>query len=459
MTRLLALADSDSYLKWAAGAAERLAPDSAGLALIASPVAPSAAQRRAALAQTRWRDAPLAPLSLAALVARVREERPDSVLVGMRGPTAAVVLAELAALPGRPVLLSGLPGVGIPASRKALFYRAQADAMIVHSLREREAFAERAQQLGWPQRFAVATLPFLERHPSAGDDIVFAAQALVPESLADRRAIIALLVALARRNPDRRVVLKLRTLDGEAQTHDERYPLDALLQEVERPSNLLTRHDSMLAALDTAGALITVSSTALIEAVARGIPGLALTDFGVGDALINTVFEGSGLMGSMDDALEGRFRMPSAGWAARNYLHAPEQDDAPLVLAELVARREAGTLGAPRRAVRSTFGGPLRAAWNRRIALGAHEAGVLPALALVIGVPLRAALVAARRVRGRVAGVRPPTAPSPARRSPASQPRASEPPASRPRAPQPPASQPPAAMSPTPTSARTTPAS
>lgn len=447
MTRLLALADSDSYLKWAAGTAERLAPEGAGLALIASPVAPSAAQRRAALAQTRWRDAPLAPHSLAALVERVREERPEAVLVGMRGPTAAVVLAELAALPGRPVLLSGLPGVGIPASRKALFYRAQADAMIVHSLREREAFAARAQQLGWPQRFAVATLPFLERHPSAGDDIVFAAQALVPESLADRRAIIALLVALARRNPDRRVVLKLRALDGEAQTHDERYPLDALLHEVDRPANLLTRHDSMLAALDTAGALITVSSTALIEAVARGIPGLALTDFGVGDALINTVFEGSGLFGSMDDALEGRFRMPTPGWSARNYLHAPEHDDAQAVLAELVARREAGVLGAARRPVRSTLGGPLRAAWNRRTALGAHEAGLLPALAVVIGVPLRAGLVLGRRMVGRggrraTAVVRPAPAPTP-----------------RPRAPQSPAPQPPAAMSPTPTSASTTPTS
>lgn len=452
MTRLLALADSDSYLKWAAGTAERLAPAGAGLALIASPVAPSAAQRRAALAQTRWRDAPLAPHSLAALVERVREERPDAVLVGMRGPTASVVLAELATLPGRPVLLSGLPGVGIPASKKALFYRAQADAMIVHSLREREAFAARAEQLGWPQRFAVATLPFLERHPSAGDDIVFAAQALVPASLEERRSVIALLVALARRNPDRRVVLKLRALDGEAQTHAERYPLDALLHEVERPPNLLTRHDSMLAALDTAGALITVSSTALLEAVARGIPGIALTDFGVGDALINTVFEGSGLMGSMDDALEGRFRMPTPGWSARNYLHAPEHDDAADVLAELVTRREAGVLGAARASVRSTLGGPLRAAWNRRTALGAHEAGLLPALALVVGVPLRAALVLGRRIAGRggrrpAAAVRPAATERPVRADQPVQPSRSD------------ARQPPAAMSPTPTSASTTPTS
>lgn len=389
MTRLLALADSDSYLKWAAGTAERLAPDGAGLALVASPVAPSPAQCRAALAQTRWRDARLVPAPLAALVARVRDERPDAVLVGMRGPTAAVVLAELAALPGRPVLLTGLPGVGIPAARKALFYRAQADAMIVHSLRERDDFADRARQLGWSQRFALTTLPFLERHPSAGDDIVFATQALVPESLADRRAIVALLVELARRHPHRRVVLKLRALDGEAQTHRERHPLDALLKEVERPSNLLTRHDSMLAALDTAGALLTVSSTALIEAVARGIPGIALTDFGVGDTLINTVFEGSGLLGDMEDALEGRFRMPDPAWAARNYLHDRELDDAPQMLAELVARREAGRLGSARPAQRSRLGGPLRAAWDRRTALGAHEPGALAALALVVGVPLR----------------------------------------------------------------------
>lgn len=399
--RLIAVADSDSYLKWAAGTAERLAArdEDVAVQLLASPVLPSEPQRRAALELTRWRSRDLAVLGLDDLVEQVRHRRPEAVLVAMRGPTAAVVLRELAALPDRPVLVTGLPGVAIPATRKALYYRAQADLFLVHSQRERRAFEARAQQLGWPQRFALSTLPFLERHASAGDDIVFAAQAIVPAGLDERRWLVRQLDALARSAPDRRVVLKVRASAGEQQTHQERWALAELLAELpDRAPNLVVRGGSMLQCLDTAGALATVSSTALIEAAARGIPGIALDDFGVGDALINTVFRDSGLLGSVDELLAGRFRMPAPGWAADNYLHPPEADDARLEIDGLVAAHAAGDQRA-RRPVRSTLGGPLRRAWDRRAALGAFDRTFSGALAFALGVPIRGALRLRNRLR------------------------------------------------------------
>lgn len=405
---LIAVADSDSYLKWVAGTAERLgsaavARDGVALQLLASPVLPSEPQRRAALERTRWRSRDLAVLGLDDLVEQVRARRPEAVLVGMRGPTAAVVLRELAALPERPVLVTGLPGVAIPATRKALYYRAQADLMLVHSHGERRAFAARARELGWTHRFALTSLPFLERHASAGDDIVFAAQALVPATLEQRRWLVRQLDALARRHPHRRVVLKVRAGAGEEQTHAERWPLPDLLAELPaRAPNLVVRGGSMLQTLDTAGALATVSSTAIIESVARGIPSLALDDFGVDDALINTVFRDSGLLGSVDDLIEGRFRMPVPGWSAENYLHAAADDDAATALASLVAERASGGLP-PRRPVRSTLGGPLRRAWDRKTALGPHDRSASGAAALAIGAPLRAIVSSARRMRSALA--------------------------------------------------------
>jgi hypothetical protein len=405
---LLALADSDSYLKWVAGTAERLAAPSNGfddvaLQLIASPVLPSEPQRRAALERTRWRSRDLAVLRLGDLVEQVRVRRPSAVLVGMRGPTAAVVLRELAALPHRPVLVTGLPGVAIPATRKALYYRAQADLFLVHSRGERRAFAARAHELGWTHRFALTSLPFLERHASAGDDIVFAAQALVPSSLEDRRWLVRQLDALARRHSDRRVVLKVRAAAGEEQTHAERWPLPDLLAELpDRAPNLIVLGGSMLQTLDTAGALATVSSTAIIESAARGIPSLALDDFGVGDELINSVFRDSGLLGSVDDLIEGRFRMPVPGWSAENYLHPAADDDAATALAALVAERASGGLPV-RRPVRSTLGGPLRRAWDRKAALGPHDRSLSGAAAFAIGAPLRAIVSRARRMRSAVA--------------------------------------------------------
>ena len=405
---LIAVADSDSYLKWVAGTAEHLASPSgpfadAALQLVASPVLPSEPQRRAALERTRWRSRDLAVLDLDDLVEQVRARRPEAVLVGMRGPTAAVVLRELAELPHRPVLVTGLPGVAIPATRKALYYRAQADLMLVHSRGERRAFAARALELGWAHRFALTTLPFLERHPPAGDDIVFAAQAIVPATLEERRWLVRRLDALARRHPDRRVVLKVRATGGEQQTHAERWPLADLLDELpERAPNIIVRGGSMLQTLDTAGALATVSSTAIIESVARGVPSLALDDFGVDDALINTVFRDSGLLGSVDDLIEGRFRMPAPGWAADNYLHPDAEADAATAIAELVAERAAG--GLPRRRpVRSTLGGSLRRAWDRKSALGPHDRSLSGAAAFAIGAPARAIVTRARRLRSALA--------------------------------------------------------
>ncbi|GAA1692160.1 hypothetical protein GCM10009792_10100 [Microcella alkalica] len=400
---LIALADSDSYLKWAAGTAERLvasgAVDEAVVQLLASPVLPSEPQRRAALDRSRWRSRDLAVLRLLDLVEQVRVRRPQAVLVGMRGPTAAVVLRELSSLPDRPVLVTGLPGLAIPATRKALYYRAQADLMVVHSRGERRAFDTRARELGWDHRFALSSLPFLERRPASGDDIVFAAQALVPATVEERRWLVRRLDALARGLPHRRVVLKVRATANEQQTHAERWPLPDLLEELpDRAPNLVVRGGSMQDALDSAGALATVSSTAIIEAVARGIPALAVDDFGVSEALINPVFRGSGLLGSIDGPLDGRFRMPDATWAADNYLHTEADDDVATVLAALIAERASGALPA-RRPVRSTLGGPLRRAWDRKTALGPHDRSLIGAAALAVGTPVRAIARRATRLR------------------------------------------------------------
>ncbi|MFN4000544.1 DUF6716 putative glycosyltransferase [Microcella sp.] len=388
---VVALVDSDSYLKWGAATLDRVVPDAdRRLVIVANPVMPSAAQRRAAVATTSWSGADVPVMTVDAAVAHVREVEPDAVLVAMRGPMAALVLAMLTELPRRPVLWSGIPGIALPARRKALVYRAQADLMVVHSHHERRDFAELDRLAGLDHRFALSTLPFLDRRASTGDDVVLAAQALVPITRASRASLVARFVEAARRDPERRFVLKVRALAGERQTHDERWPLDGLLAAVgDVPANVVVRSGPMGDVLDRAGALVSVSSTALIEAVARGIPALAIDDDGVDDALLNTIFRGSGLLGSTAELVAGRFRHADAAWAADNYLHDPQQDDALGHLEALRRARDAGEL-ANRAPARSTRGGALRRAWDRRTALGRHDGSALGAVALVIGSPLRA---------------------------------------------------------------------
>lgn len=407
--RVLAVADSDSYLKWAAATLAALPADTGrGLVLVACPAAPSAAQRAAALRGTEIAPESVPTLPIGSLAARVAAEAPDVVLVATRGPQARVILRELARLVPRPVLVSGMPGISVPATRKALSFRHQADLFVVHSHREVREFRELATRNGWTRPIALARLPFAASggtpEPAAhgGTDLVFAVQSIVPAEADERRMIARMLLRAAEAAPERRVIVKVRAVGAERQTHDESHPIPELIAAEAAasrrplPPNLVISSTSMAAALDTAEGLVTVSSTAAIEAIARGIPVIALDTFGVSDALINPVFSGSGLFGGEDDVVGRRFRHPSPRWLYDAYFHPAGDDDLHAHLRDLVAARRAGELAA--RDDLPAAGGSLRHRWQRGRAFPGSERSVRGYLAAAVGYPTRAVVVLSRKV-------------------------------------------------------------
>jgi hypothetical protein len=403
--RVVAIADSDSYLKWS-GALLASLPDEweRELLIVQTPVLPSASQRESALATSGIDPDGVARVALADLRQRLATIRPDMVLVGTRGPVARVLIRIAAELEPRPVVVTGLPGISIPATRKALMFRRQADLFVLHSRREIRDFTALARANGWDHRFALATLPFVEvpreTVGAGGTDLVFAAQAVVPRVRADRLRVARLLRDAAVAEPGRRVVVKVRAVKGERQTHDEHDGYPELLAELGRmPGNLVVSSEPMSAALDTAEGLVTISSTAAIEAIARGIPIIALDVFGVSDALINPVFEGGGVFAGEAAVIGREFRMPVPGWFDDNYFHAVSADDLVTRVDKLVTARRRGRL-APR-PTPVQRGGRLRLAWERRRAFGDSDRSLSGAIALLIGVPARAALILARRLRRR----------------------------------------------------------
>jgi len=289
------------------------------------------------------------------------------------------------------VIVTGLPGISIPATRKALLYRAQCDLFVLHSHREVREFQRLAAEKGFEQRFALSKLPFARRIPAragpGGTDLVFAAQAIVPLERADRLRVAKMLVAAAHADPSRRVVVKIRAAKGESQTHAERDGYPELLGDLgELPPNLVVAGGPMVRALKQAQGLVTVSSTAAIEAMARGVPVIALDTFGVTPELINTVFRGSGLFAGADAVIARRFRHPEPSWLHDNYFHTPGDDDWIPALASLLVRRRAGVVaGRPPLARR---GGALRDAWERKRALGRYDHSPVGYVALVVGTPI-----------------------------------------------------------------------
>lgn len=406
--RVVGIADTDSYVKWAAallGGLDREEWD-AELLVLDTPLVVSEAQERAALASTALQR--VSRVSYDALTARLEREPPDAVLVAARGPLVRVVARLVAGLVPRPVIVSGLPGISIPATRKALIYRTQCDLFVLHSRREVRDFGELARSRGFAQRFALTRLPFAQERSAAlvnsrqrGTDLVFAAQAIVPREIEDRLRVARLLVRAAEADPDRRVVLKLRAKAGEHQTHAEEQGLAELVESLGPvPRNLVVSTGPMARALDSAEGLVTVSSTAAIEAVARGIPVIALDTFGVSSQLINEVFVGSGLFGDEADVVARRFRHPSPSWLRDNYFHAAADDDVTLLLRELIARRREGRL-APKPPL-ARAGGRARDAWERKLVLGDRDRTVAGTAAMTIGMPLRAVVRTLHRLRALV---------------------------------------------------------
>jgi Putative glycosyltransferase (DUF6716) len=347
--RVLAIADTDSYLKWSAATLDAL-PHSweSSQLLIKNPVMPSPGQIRTASSR------PVEILSHARVVRRIGDDCPDVVLLACTGPVVATLTAQRVFWGrNRPVLVTGLPGISVPATHRAVATRAACDLFVLHSKREVAEFGDIAASQAPRLAFGLASLPYLlNRLPRLVTDsslkyrLVFAAQAKVPTERADREQI---LLALADAGS---AVVKLRAWSEEQQTHNEAwsYPVimrDLVAQRRLSPDAVDFVGGSMYDALRRARGLVTVSSTAALEAIAMDRPILVITDFGISAEMINLVFEGSGCLGTLDDLRSGRLRRPDPGWLESNYFHHAEENDWLKRLSELLAVRAAGRL--PRR--------------------------------------------------------------------------------------------------------------
>ena len=397
--RVVAIGDADSFVKWAAHLVNQVDDISQHLLLVQTPLVVSDAQRDAAVAGTRFAEHPasISRIAFGDIAAWLAKDAPDVVVLAGRAPFVRLLGREIDRLTRRPVVVSGVPGMSIPALRGALEYRRHCDLMVVHSHREVTAYSRLGRALGVTVPIALATLPFATptRATGSGTDLVFAAQALVPADPAERRRIAEILRLAAVADPSRRVVVKLRSRPGEVEAHQERDGYTDLLENA--PDNLVFSYAPMAEALANAEGLVTVSSTAAIEAMASGVPVLALDEFGIRPDLLNHVFDRSGLLGSADDVVARRFRHPDARWAATNYFHDSRDSRWWDEVRRLVAQRRRGAL--PARIVPAPRGGALHAAWHRRVVLGDADRTLSGRVAVVLVTPLITALTALRRRR------------------------------------------------------------
>ncbi|MEU6539816.1 DUF6716 putative glycosyltransferase [Streptomyces sp. NPDC047000] len=319
------IADSDTRWKWGASVARQLAP---GHTLDAYFLRGRSTPTERQLAEVGITPDSQRELSVTDLVGSEELAEAAVVVMAVAGGTVLTLTHSLGlAWEGRqrrPVTVSGYVGVVYEKMVDGLMTRAGTDVVLANSAYDAERFAAAFAGVGVdPGSVVECALPFLDGAPylPSGErpfTVTFAVQPSVPKGRAERLRLLERAAGHARRHPGRQVLIKLRSLPGEHTTHVEADPYQHLVGELGEPApaNLQLVHGNMSEVLDRTDLLVTVSSTAALEAMHRGIPTAVLTDFGVREAHGNHYFLHSGCLASWDDLDAGALPRARPEWTA-----------------------------------------------------------------------------------------------------------------------------------------------
>ena len=361
------LADSDTRWKWGALTARRIAPDGVHSHLDGFLLRGRATPTPRQLAEVGVQADSLREVTAAAFLHDMGEraqpggtggEPYDVVLLSLVGGGVQAMLHGLAhtwrGRAKRPAVVTGYVGVVYEKLADGLLLRHGADVVLANSRHDAERFREVYAGVGADAGSVVeCALPFLGGAPyipAALDErpftVVFAVQPSVPDNRADRAYLLRRAVEHARLHPDREVLVKLRSKPGEHTTHIEELPYQKLAgrQPGGLPANCRLVQGNMGEVLDRTDLLVTVSSTAALEALHRRIPTAVLTDLGIREALGNHHFLGSGCLASWDELDAGRMPLADPEWCARQGVAA---DGAYETAFDAVRERVAALTAAP----------------------------------------------------------------------------------------------------------------
>ncbi|MEU3420383.1 DUF6716 putative glycosyltransferase [Streptomyces murinus] len=323
--RVAVLADSDTRWKWGALTAQRLTPAAAEVRLDGYLLRGRATPTARQLQEVGVRADSLSEVTGVEFLHAMSQEPYDMLVLALVGGAVQAMLHGLRSAWGtgpRPVVVTGYVGVVYEKLADGLLLRHGADLVLANSRHDADRFRAVYEGVGADASSVTeVALPFLGGAPYSGEHepytVVFAAQPSVPDNRRDRTYLLDRLIRHARTHPEREVLLKLRSKPGEHTTHIEELPYQKLVQGKDVPDNFRLVYGHMGEVLDRTDLLVTVSSTAALEALHRRVPTVVLTDLGVREALGNHHFTGSGCLASWDQLDAGHRPAPDEEWVAR----------------------------------------------------------------------------------------------------------------------------------------------
>jgi hypothetical protein len=272
----------------------------------------------------------------------------DAVVLAIQGPQVQRFchdLFDVVELTGAapPVTISGWVGVIIENITAGYLARYPTDIVAVNSRSDLATFQSVARSLGLPtENLLLCGLPLLSgvcRDALVEGPIktvMFADQPTVPQTREDRLYLYQRLMAYAHAHPDRQVVLKPRHRLGEDTFHRMKFHPEVLLAGLQKPPNFFIDYTPVSERLANLDLMLTVSSTAAIEAVGAGIRTAFIADLDVREQLGNHIFLDSGLLRTFDQLEQDEIGVPNQAWIEDYFF-----DTRGLTPAQLIANRAA----------------------------------------------------------------------------------------------------------------------
>lgn len=213
----------------------------------------------------------------------------------------------------RPYVVCVYPGLILRYAYDGFSMRAAADQLWLNSKRDVKAYTAMGKSFGLEvsnaRLFGNASLletVVREENAEKSGPIVFFEQAVIPRFYEERKYLVSELCTLARRFPERQLLVKARAAGKKATLHRAWHAIEDLLQEhaeigKQIPDNLHLTEEKAHVLLGKAAHCITVSSTVAVEALYANVPTTILSDFGAHDDYGLQYFYGSGLLRSFKE--------------------------------------------------------------------------------------------------------------------------------------------------------------
>lgn len=228
----------------------------------------------------------------------------------------------------RPILITGYPGVVLRERKFGFANRSCCDFCLLNSLQDISQYKTFCKDYSLDSSnsflYGYNFPPNTPRSDRSGYEkrILFAEQAIIPETRTDRMYILHRLLDYAQAYPRHQVVFKPRLTIKETALFTPKFHMEDLLHSIKKlrtiPQNFLLSYDTIDTWLECSDMCVTISSTVALQALSYGMETRIIKDFGPNEEFGTDFFRESGCLCTFDELIAQKKLSPNPTWLHDN---------------------------------------------------------------------------------------------------------------------------------------------